>query len=357
MLKKSTLELGGSDVFVVLDDADLAKAVEGGIFARLGNAGQICTGAKRFIVHRGIADAFTQAFVGAMQGAAMGDPFDANTLLGPLASRDALEGLTKQVDAAIAHGARVLTGGKRPDRTGFFYEPTVLTDVTPDNPAYHQEFFGPVAQLFVVDDDDAIVTLANDSPFGLGGTIFSADIPRARRLASRIETGWSSSTPPPPRAPNSRSAASSAPATAVSWAMSGSRNSSTASWSDEWHRVILQRDWDSLPNLLTGEVTYHNPAQSDPLRGKDALVGTLRLVFGIFEDFEYTRRFGGDDGYGLEFRGRVGDAPFTGIDLIRFDAHGRIADLVVMIRPIGAVVKLGEEAARRMGQAQAGSEG
>lgn len=189
MLKKSTLELGGSDVFVVLDDADLAKAVEGGIFARLGNAGQICTGAKRFIVQRGIADAFTQAFVGAMQGAAMGDPLDATTLLGPLASRDALEGLMKQVDTAVAHGAKVLTGGKRPDRTGFFYEPAVLTDVTPDNPAYHQEFFGPVAQLFVVDDDDAIVALANDSPFGLGGTIFSADIPRARKLASRMETG------------------------------------------------------------------------------------------------------------------------------------------------------------------------
>ncbi len=121
---------------------------------------------------------------------------------------------------------------------------------------------------------------------------------------------------------------------------------------NEWHRIILQRDWDSLPDLLMDEVTYHNPAQSEPLRGKDALVGTLRLVFGIFQDFEYTRRFGGDDGYGLEFRGRVGDAPFTGVDLIRFDADGRITDLVVMIRPVGAVLKLGEEAARRMGQAQ-----
>lgn len=124
---------------------------------------------------------------------------------------------------------------------------------------------------------------------------------------------------------------------------------------NEWHRIILQRDWDSLPDLLTDEVTYHNPAQSEPLRGKDALVGTLRLVFGIFLDFEYTRRFGGDDGYGLEFCGKVGDAPFTGVDLIRFDEDGRITDLVVMIRPVGAVLKLGEEAARRMGQAQAGS--
>ena len=189
MLKKSTLELGGSDVFVVLDDADLAKAVEGGIFGRLGNAGQICTGAKRFIVHRGIADAFTQAFVGAMQNAPMGDPKDPSTLLGPLASRDGLEGLSRQVEEAVAHGAKVLTGGKRAKRTGLFYEPTVLAGVTPDNPAFYQEFFGPVAQLFIAEDDDAIVALANDSKFGLGGTIYSTNIPRARALASRIETG------------------------------------------------------------------------------------------------------------------------------------------------------------------------
>jgi succinate-semialdehyde dehydrogenase / glutarate-semialdehyde dehydrogenase len=189
MLKKSTLELGGSDVFVVLDDADLAKAVQGGIFGRLGNAGQICTGAKRFIIQRGIAEAFTQAFVGAMQSAVMGDPKDPQTLLGPLASRDGLEGLSRQVEDAVAHGATVLVGGKRADRTGFFYEPTVLTNVTPGNPAFYQEFFGPVALLFVVDDDDAIVALANDSKFGLGGTIYSADISRARALASRIETG------------------------------------------------------------------------------------------------------------------------------------------------------------------------
>lgn len=125
---------------------------------------------------------------------------------------------------------------------------------------------------------------------------------------------------------------------------------------NEWHRVIVERDWGALPALLTDEVTYHNPAHSEPLRGKEALVGTLQLVFGIFEDFTYTRRFVGADGYGLEFRGRVGGAPFTGIDLIRFDTTGRIMDLVVMIRPIGAVVKLGEEAARRMAQAQTGSE-
>ncbi len=189
MLKKSTLELGGSDVFVVLDDADIAKAVEGAIFGRLGNAGQMCTAAKRFIVQRGVAEAFTDAFVGAMQGAPMGDPMDPQTLVGPLASREGLEGLSRQVDEAVAQGATVLTGGKRAERTGFFYEPTVLTNVTSENTAYYEEFFGPVAQLFVVDDDDAIVALANDSHFGLGGAIYSADVARARALAARIETG------------------------------------------------------------------------------------------------------------------------------------------------------------------------
>jgi succinate-semialdehyde dehydrogenase / glutarate-semialdehyde dehydrogenase len=201
MLKKSTLELGGSDVFIILEDADLPKAVQNAVTGRLGNAGQICSAAKRFIVHRSIADGFTGAFVSAMQGASMGDPRDPLTLLGPLASPEALEGLSRQVDDALAHGATVLTGGKRANHTGFFYEATVLTDVKPDNPAFYQEFFGPVAQLFVVDGDDAAVALANDSKFGLGGTIFSADIPRARALASRIETGmvfinvWTTSRP------------------------------------------------------------------------------------------------------------------------------------------------------------------
>ncbi|WP_115541378.1 NAD-dependent succinate-semialdehyde dehydrogenase [Xanthomonas campestris] len=189
MLKKATMELGGSDVFVVLDDADVERAVEGGIFARLGNAGQVCTGAKRFIVHKAVAQVFTDAFVQAMQSAPLGDPLDAQTLLGPLASREGLDGLSQQVDSAVAHGATVLTGGKRVDRPGFFYAPTVLTSITQDNPAFYQEFFGPVALLFVVEDDDAVVALANDSLFGLGGTIYSGDIARARALAARIDTG------------------------------------------------------------------------------------------------------------------------------------------------------------------------
>lgn len=116
----------------------------------------------------------------------------------------------------------------------------------------------------------------------------------------------------------------------------------------EWHRIVMAHDWDALPALLTEDVTYHNPAQAEPLRGKDALVGTLRLVFGIFEDFAYARHFSGDEGHALEFSGRVSDAPFTGIDLLRLDGDGRIVDLVVMIRPVGAVMKLGEEAALRV---------
>ena len=189
MLKKSTLELGGSDVFVVLDDADVAAAAQAGAEARLSNAGQVCTGAKRFIVQKKVADAFTAAFTEGMQSAVMGDPMDASTTLGPLSSEDALEGLIKQVDAAVEHGAELLTGGKRADRKGFFYEPTILTGISRDNPAFHQEFFGPVAQLYIVEDDDAVVALANDSPYGLGGSIFSGDTDRARKLASRIETG------------------------------------------------------------------------------------------------------------------------------------------------------------------------
>lgn len=189
MLKKSTLELGGSDVFVVLDDADIEKAVAAGVAGRLSNAGQVCTGSKRFIVQTSVADVFIGAFVEGMKSAVIGDPLDPGTVLGPLSSQDALETLTKQVAEALSHGAEALTGGKPADRTGFFYEPTVLTGISQDNPAYYQEFFGPVAQIFVVEDDDAVLAQANDSRFGLGGSIFSGDTDRARRLASRIETG------------------------------------------------------------------------------------------------------------------------------------------------------------------------
>ncbi|WP_426110042.1 NAD-dependent succinate-semialdehyde dehydrogenase [Massilia sp. PWRC2] len=201
MLKKSTLELGGSDVFVVLDDADVAKAAKVGAGARLSNAGQVCTAAKRFILHADVADAFLAAFTNHMGAATMGDPLDAATTLGPLSSKGARENLSRQVEAAVAHGATVVIGGKQPERRGYFYEPTILTGVTPANPMFYEEFFGPVAQVFVAADDDAIIALANDSRFGLGGSIFTGDIARGKAMAARIETGMvfinSSSTSQP----------------------------------------------------------------------------------------------------------------------------------------------------------------
>lgn len=188
-IKKSTLELGGNDVFIVLDDADLEKAVKTGVQARLANAGQVCTAAKRFIVHQKVADQFLRQFTDAFQQVKMGDPLDESTTLGPLSSKDALETLSKQVSEAVQKGAKLHFGGKPANSEGNFFEPTILTHVTRDNPAYFEEFFGPVAQIYVVQDDEEAVRLANDSHYGLGGAIFSRDIERAKALASRIETG------------------------------------------------------------------------------------------------------------------------------------------------------------------------
>lgn len=188
-IKKSTLELGGNDVFVVLDDADLEKAVEIGVQARLNNAGQVCTAAKRFILHEAIADTFLEKFSQAFAAVKIGDPLDESTGLGPLSSKEALQTLTKQVDEAVKNGARVKLGGKPVSREGSFFEPTILTHINRDNPAYFEEFFGPVAQIYVVKNDDEAVALANDSHYGLGGAVFSQDIARAKRMASRIETG------------------------------------------------------------------------------------------------------------------------------------------------------------------------
>ena len=188
-LKKSTLELGGNDVFVVLDDADMEKAVKVGVMARLQNAGQVCTAAKRFIIHEAVADKFLEKYTEAFRQVKMGDPLDESTTLGPLSSKDAVETLTKQVEEAVKNGATLHYGGKPVDHKGNFFEPTILTNITRDNPAYFEEFFGPVAQIYVVKNDDEVVKLANDSHYGLGGAIFSQNIERAKGLASRIETG------------------------------------------------------------------------------------------------------------------------------------------------------------------------
>ena len=189
-LKKTTLELGGSDAFIVLDDADMDKAIKHAVSGRMGNAGQACTASKRFIVVEALASSFLEKFQSALGDFAPGDPMDKATTLAPLSSASALENLLKQVDAAASHGARVVMGGKRIDGLpGNFMQPTILVDVDPKNPAYKEEFFGPVAMFFRVADEDAAIALANDSPFGLGGSVFTQDIERGKRVARQIDTG------------------------------------------------------------------------------------------------------------------------------------------------------------------------
>ncbi|ROR11322.1 NAD-dependent succinate-semialdehyde dehydrogenase [Erwinia sp. JUb26] len=188
-LKKTTLELGGNDVFVVLDDCDLDKAVKAGAGARLSNCGQVCTAAKRFLVHEKVAEAFMERFVAAFEAVKIGDPLDASTTLGPLSSAEARDRLEKQVNQAVKEGAKLVLGGKPVDGAGCFYQPTILTGITRDNPAWFAEFFGPVAQIYIVRNDDEVVKLANDSHYGLGGAVFTGDIARGKALASRIETG------------------------------------------------------------------------------------------------------------------------------------------------------------------------
>ncbi len=189
-LKKSTLELGGSDAFIVLDDADLGKAVKHAVSGRMGNSGQACTASKRIIVVEAMADKFLEQFQAAMQAFQPGDPMDKQTTLAPLSSSSALKTIVSQVDEAVGHGARVLLGGKRViGEAGAFMQPTILTDIDKANPAYKQEFFGPVALFFRVPDEAAAIALANDSPFGLGGSVFTQDIERGRRVARQIDTG------------------------------------------------------------------------------------------------------------------------------------------------------------------------
>jgi len=188
-LKKTTMELGGSDAFIVLEDADLDKAVKCAVSGRMGNSGQACTASKRFIVVEALADRFLEKFQAAMLNFAPGDPLDKQTTLAPLSSAEALDNLLGQVQRAVAGGARVVLGGARMDHGGAFMQPTILTDISKSNPAYKEEFFGPVALFFRVADEAAAVALANDSPFGLGGSVFTQDIERGKRLARQMDTG------------------------------------------------------------------------------------------------------------------------------------------------------------------------
>lgn len=188
-LKPSSLELGGSDAFIVLEDADLDHALHWAIWGRMYNDGQTCVAAKRFIVVEALADKFLAGFRAALVALKPGDPMDEATTLGPLSTEAALVQLLEQVDGAVAKGAKLALGGKRIARAGSYMEPTILTDVASDNPAFRQEFFGPVALFFRVKDEAAAIALANDSDFGLGGSVFTKDIARGKRVASRIETG------------------------------------------------------------------------------------------------------------------------------------------------------------------------
>lgn len=188
-IKVSSMELGGSDAFIVLDDADIDHAVKWAVWGRMYNTGQTCCAAKRFIVIDTVADAFLEKFKTALLALKAGDPLDEATTLGPLSTEAALFQLVGQVDAAVAGGAKVLIGGKRINRPGAYMQPTILTDVKRDNPAFRDEFFGPVAMFFRVKNEDEAIALANDSDFGLGGSVFTKDIDRGRRVASRVETG------------------------------------------------------------------------------------------------------------------------------------------------------------------------
>ena len=188
-LKKTTMELGGSDAFIVLEDADLDETVKWAVWGRINNAGQCCVAAKRFIVLENVADRFLEKFVAAMGELKTGDPMDKDTTLAPLSSSEALTKLVDQVDRSVAQGARIVMGGKRAEGRGAFMQATILTDIKPGNPAYCEEFFGPVALFFRVPDENAAVALANDSSYGLGGSVFSKDIERAKRVASGIDTG------------------------------------------------------------------------------------------------------------------------------------------------------------------------
>jgi succinate-semialdehyde dehydrogenase/glutarate-semialdehyde dehydrogenase len=188
-VKISSMELGGSDAFIVLEDAHLDNAVDWAVWGRMYNVGQTCCAAKRFIVVESIADAFLAKFRDKLAAFTPGDPQDERTTLGPLSSEAAVVGLLAQVDAAVAKGAKIVLGGKRIDRPGAFMQPTILTDIDPKNPAFRQEFFGPVALFFRVPDEASAIALANDSDFGLGGSVFTRDEARGASVASRVETG------------------------------------------------------------------------------------------------------------------------------------------------------------------------
>jgi succinate-semialdehyde dehydrogenase/glutarate-semialdehyde dehydrogenase len=188
-IKKVVLELGGSDPFIVMPSADLEAAVATAVDARIQNNGQSCIAAKRFIISEKIADEFERKFVKRMQDLRIGDPLDESTQLGPLAGADAVSSLDADVKKSVAAGARVLTGGHRLERPGYFYAPTVLADIPKDSPAYKEELFGPVASIFRAKDIDQAIQIANDIRFGLGASAWTRDAGETERFINELEAG------------------------------------------------------------------------------------------------------------------------------------------------------------------------
>ncbi|MGK0737221.1 succinate-semialdehyde dehydrogenase [Yokenella regensburgei] len=188
-LKKCVLELGGSDPFIVLNDADLELAVPAAVTGRYQNTGQVCAASKRFIVEAGVAEAFTQKFIAATEALKMGSPEDEQNYLGPMARYDLRDELHYQVQATLAEGATLLLGGEKISGAGNYYTPTVLGNVTPEMTAFRQEMFGPVAAITIARDADHALALANDSEFGLSATVFTGSEQEAQRFASELEVG------------------------------------------------------------------------------------------------------------------------------------------------------------------------
>ncbi|HSS60664.1 MAG TPA: NAD-dependent succinate-semialdehyde dehydrogenase [Candidatus Limnocylindrales bacterium] len=188
-LKKTVLELGGSDPFIVLADADLETAATVACRARNQNNGQSCIAAKRFIVEEPVADEFEQRFAQAVAALKVGNPMDRANQVGPLAREDLVGDLERQVSESVRLGARALVGGKRIEADGYYFEPTVLANVRPGMPAYHEETFGPVAAVIRVKDAEDALRVANDTDYGLGSAIWTSDVERAKKLAERVEAG------------------------------------------------------------------------------------------------------------------------------------------------------------------------
>jgi len=188
-LKKFVLELGGSDPFIVLEDADMDTTAEGAVRGRFVNCGQSCIASKRFFVVKKVAEKFVEQFVNKTKALRIGDPISPETDIGPMVRKDALEALDQQVKDSIKDGAHVEIGGRRLDRPGYYYAPTILTRVNQNMRVMKEEVFGPVAPIIVVENEKEAIRMANDSEYGLGASVWSEDVRKAERVAQRLEAG------------------------------------------------------------------------------------------------------------------------------------------------------------------------